>query len=109
MLNKEVGLPHGKIQRVLQVLLGHQLSRSTSCRSMFRTAALGVATFQEATQALAKAEAIHPDETGKRMNGHKGWLHVLACPNAVVYRVARNTVDGGLEYRIGDFVRQRNR
>ena len=21
------------------------------------------------------------------MNGHKGWLHVLACPNAVAYRV----------------------
>ena len=87
LLNKEVGLPHGKIQRVLQVLLGHQLSRSTSCRSMFRTAALGVAGFQEATQALAKAEVIHPDETGWGMNGHKGWLHVLACPNAVVYRV----------------------
>ena len=87
LLNKEVGLPHGKIQRVLQILLGYQLSRSTSCRSMFRTAALGVVAFQEATQALAKAEVIHPDETGWRMNGHKGWLHVLACPNAVVYRV----------------------
>ena len=46
LLNKEVGLPHGKIQRVLQILLGHQLSRSTSCRSMFRTAALGGGAFQ---------------------------------------------------------------
>ncbi|MSR81165.1 MAG: hypothetical protein EXS11_10635 [Gemmataceae bacterium] len=64
LLNKEVGLPHGKIQRALQILLGHRLSRSASCRSMFRTAALGVAAFQEATQALAKAEVIHLDETG---------------------------------------------
>ncbi|MEI6326203.1 MAG: hypothetical protein WCO91_12185 [Gemmataceae bacterium] len=46
LLNKEVGLPHGKIQWVLQVLLGHPLSRLAICRSMFRTAALGGGAFQ---------------------------------------------------------------
>lgn len=61
LLNKEMGHPHGKIQRGLQVLLGHRLSLLTSCKSMFRSSVLATPAFKEATLALAKAEVIHLD------------------------------------------------
>lgn len=37
VLNKEVGLTHGKITRVMKILFGLKVGRATSCRSMLRT------------------------------------------------------------------------
>ena len=38
LLNKELGLSHGKVKRLLEMLFEIHVSRSTSCRSMLRTA-----------------------------------------------------------------------
>ncbi len=37
VLNKEVGLTHGKLTRVMKILFGLRIGRATSCRSMLRT------------------------------------------------------------------------
>ena len=39
------------------------------------------------TQRMARAEVLHADETGFRVEGHTHWLHVLATEALTLYRV----------------------
>lgn len=87
ILNKELGLPHGKIERLLSVLFDLNIARSTSVRSMLRTARKASPAFDEIQSEVRKSPVIKVDETGWKHAGLLKWLHVMVSKNAVLYQI----------------------
>jgi len=86
-LNKEMGLPHGKISRVLQTLFGIKLTRGGACQIMLRAGERCEDTYTEIVQHTQAAPTVVPDETGWRIGGKLAWLHAAVTPDAVAYLV----------------------
>lgn len=89
ILNKELGLSHGKIARLFQLLFGMKINRSTSCRSILRTATTCEGAYQEIIAHVRGSPVVKVDETGWKLSGVQHWLHVLVSENAVLYRLDR--------------------
>ena len=87
ILNKELGLPHGKIRRLLQVLFDLNIARSTVVRSMLRAARRGQPVLTEIVQEIRGSPVLKVDETGWRESGLSRWLHVIVGPRAVLYQI----------------------
>jgi transposase len=84
-LNKDAGLSHGKIQRLLQTLFGIDLSRGGVVQAMQRAARRGASVYHRILQALPRQPAVTPDETGWRIGGHLAWLHAFAAKGLTGY------------------------
>lgn len=52
LCNKELGLSHGKVKRLLEMLFEVKVGRSTSCRSVLRTATRLEPTYEEVRRAV---------------------------------------------------------
>jgi transposase len=89
LLNKELGLSHGKIARLMQLLFGITLHRSTSCRSILRTAAKCQPAYAEIEARVRGSPVLGCDETGWKLGGVLHWLHVCVADEAVLYRIDR--------------------
>jgi transposase len=87
ILNKETGLPHGKIRRLLSVLFDLTIARSTSVRSMLRAARRVQPALPEIIREIRGSPVIKVDETGWKESGLLKWLHVLVSPRAVLYQI----------------------
>ncbi|MEM1227631.1 MAG: transposase [Planctomycetota bacterium] len=87
LLNNELGLSHGKGKRLLEMLFEIRVSRSTSCRSMLRTAD----RLEDADAQVRRAVRVSPqvvgDETGWRVDGRGAWLHAFVELTATCYEV----------------------
>ena len=90
MMNKELGLSHGKVARFFRELFGISIARATSARSMLRTADRCRPAYEEIRAAVRASERVMPDETGWRIGGRPAWLHVVVGPTATCYVVARS-------------------
>jgi transposase len=88
-LNKDAGLSHGKIQRLMQSLFGIELSRGGSVQAMMRAARRCEPTYHAIVKAMPKQEAIAPDETGWRIGGLLAWLHAFATARMTCYVIDR--------------------
>ncbi len=88
-LNKDAGLSHGKIQRLLGTLFGIELSRSASVQAMQRVARACQPIYRAILRALPKQKSITPDETGWRIGGQAAWLHVFAAERITGYVIDR--------------------
>ncbi len=87
VLNKELGLSHGKIQRCLRRLFGITVSRAASAHSVLRTGQKCTPAYQE-IQARARASPwVVPDETGWRVGGRSAWLHAIVGADATCYEI----------------------
>jgi transposase len=82
VLNKELGLPHGKAARLLERLLRTRVARATSARSILRTARRCQPAYDELPAAIRGSPAVAADETGWRVAGKNAWLHVQVTPAA---------------------------
>lgn len=87
ILNKELGLSHGKIARLMQLLFGITINRSTSCRSMLRTSRKCEPAYEQVIEHARGSPVAKLDETGWRVSGLSAWLHVLVTDEAVLYRL----------------------
>jgi transposase len=87
IINQELGLPHGKSQRLLNVLFNLTIARSTIVRSMLRTAKKTQPAMAEITQEIRGSPVLKVDETGWKESGRLRWLHVLVSRRAVLYRI----------------------
>ncbi len=101
VLNKEFGLSHGKSATVFDRLFGLAISRSTSVRSVLRTAKRLEPAAEEIREAVRGSPQITCDETGWRIGGEKAWLHVAVAPKATWYEIARRRDHTVLENLIG--------
>ena len=87
VLNKELGLSHGKVARVFERLFGFRIARSTSARSLRRTARRLAAADEEIRQSIRGSPWLVPDETGWRVAGESAWLHVAVGASATWYGI----------------------
>ncbi len=86
LLNKELGLSHGKSVKLLRTLFPElSVARATSVRSMQRTAARAAPVYQQLRQALRGAAEVAPDETGWRVGGKRAWLHTFVSDRTTCY------------------------
>jgi transposase len=86
-LNKQAGLSHGKLTRVLENLFGIQLTRGGSVHTVLRAARRCEPVYAELCHSLAQADWVVPDETGWRLGGHPAWLHTMVTADSTVYVV----------------------
>ena len=86
ILNKELGLSHGKSVKLLRTLFPElHLARATSVRSMLRTAARCAPAYEQLRSDLRGAAEVAPDETGWRVGGRLAWLHAFVSRRATCY------------------------
>ena len=98
-LNKQAGLPHGKVSRVLGELFGVPLTPGGSAQVVSRAARRCEPVYAELCEQLKRADRVSPDETGWHVGGHNAWLHALAAEHATVY-VVDPTRSGAVAERI---------
>ena len=80
IMNKELGLTHGKVKRLLAVLFDLTIARSTAVRSKLRTAARVQPAMTE-IKAESRGSLVNKvDETGWKRSGLLKWLHVMVSP-----------------------------
>jgi transposase len=87
VLNKRLGLSHGKISWMFEKVFGLKIDRSTSARSGVRTARRCAAAYEQIRGDVRAAEEVTPDETGWRVGGGKAWLHAFATARTTCYEI----------------------
>jgi transposase len=87
ILNKQLGLSHGKCAKLFDSLFGIHIDRSTSVRSILRTARHCEGAYEEIRGAIRASPVVTPDETGWRIAGKNAWLHVFASKTATCYAI----------------------
>jgi transposase len=87
LLNKDLGLSHGKVSRCLE-FFGVRLARGESARSVLRTGRRCEPAYEAIRAAVRHSPSVVPDETGWRVGGRSAWLHVAVGQRATCYEVA---------------------
>lgn len=90
ILNKEMGLSHGKCAKVFKRLFGIEISRSTSVRSIRRTGEKAEAAYEQIRDIARASPWNVPDETGWRIDGGNAWLHVTVSALVTCYVIAQS-------------------
>lgn len=89
-LNKYCGLSHGKISRLFSQLFGIELSRGGSAQVILRAGRRCQDTYEQIRSSVHRSPWVVGDETGWKLGGQSGWLHVLVGPEATCYCLARS-------------------
>jgi len=100
-LNKCLGLSHGKVKELFARLWGLKIGRATSCRSMLRTAGKCSMAYEQVREQVRGSPEVTADETGWRLAGENGWLHVFAALQATCYAIDESRGHGPLAKLLG--------
>ena len=84
-LNKQAGLPHGKVSRVLGSLFGIPHTPGGRVQTILRAARRCEPAYAAICQAVGHSDRVVLDETGWHVGGHNTWLHTLVGPAATAY------------------------
>jgi transposase len=95
LLNKKLGLSHGKCPRLFRDLFGIRIARATSVRSLGRTAQRAAPACQELQRVVRGSAWVVPDETGWRVGGRSAWRHVFVTPTATCYAIGDRSGGAG--------------
>jgi transposase len=87
VLNKDLGLSHGKCVKLFQSLFGIEVARSTSVRSILRSARRCARAYGDIRRSVRGSPWVVCDETGWRIDGKNAWLHVFVGPQATCYAI----------------------
>jgi transposase len=87
-LNKELGLPMGKVARVLLEVCGVQVTPGGLYQAIARLANAAGATYLALIAGVQASRAVAADETGWRVAGTRQWLWVFVGDDVTVYLVA---------------------
>jgi transposase len=87
-LNKELGVPVGKVVRVLADVCGIQLTAGGLHQALARVARAAEATYGALALAVRESVAVAADETGWRVAGRRQWLWVFVGDGVTVYLIA---------------------
>lgn len=86
-LNKEMGISHERVARVLDLGYGLQTSRSGLCRALTRLGRKAAPTYEQLRAAVRSSPVNWLDETGWRVAAHLEWLWVVVSPHVTVYDI----------------------
>src|SRR3954454_8029128 len=98
-LNKQAGLPHGKVSRALGSLFGISLTPGGSVQTVLRAARRCEPVYAAICQAVGQSDRVVLDETGWHVGGRPAWLHTLVGPDATAY-VIDPTRSGAVAERV---------
>jgi transposase len=88
-LNKQAGLSHGKISTLFSTVFGIRLTRGGICQAMLRAAGKCLPHYHGILRHLPQSSWAVMDETGWRVGGLPGWLHVAVTEQATAFLIAR--------------------
>lgn len=75
LLNKELGLSHGKVSRFFKSLFGIDLSSGGVCHALLRAGRKGQGAYQAVIDQLRRQEQVSIDDTGWKVGGKTAFLH----------------------------------
>ena len=87
VLNKQLGLSHGKVARLLRDHFGLVVTASTVTRTLHRAARHAQPTYAALCTVIRGSPVVAPDETSWKVNGQLHWLWAFATPETTVYRI----------------------
>ena len=87
ILNKRLGLSHGKAASLLSDFFGLSFTRGGVCQAMLRAARRVEPQRDQIVKHLQSSRWLVPDETGWRIGGESAWMHTAVGPAAVAYLV----------------------
>jgi transposase len=86
-LNKEMGISHERVARVLELGYGLHTNRSTICRALLRLGKKAAPTYHRLVASTRASMVNQLDETGWRVAGHLEWLWVAVSDQVTVYAI----------------------
>jgi transposase len=89
-LNKELGVPHGRIQMLFEHTFGLVIAKATIVRGIERVAARAEPLYANIAAIVRQSQASTWDETGWRIGGHRAWLWTGAAATATIYLIRRS-------------------
>jgi transposase len=101
LLNKRLGLSHGKVVGCLSELFGIPLTRGGSAQVVLRAARRCEGAYQEIREATRASPRLRADETGWRIGGWPAWLHAWVGEQATCYAIDPSRSADRLEEVIG--------
>ena len=97
-LKHGIGVPFGKVARILSTATDLELNRSTLARASQRLARKCGPTYARLVLRLRQAAVTHVDETGWKVGGHSAWLWVFTNDEISLYLIdpsrAHEVVEG---------------
>ena len=88
-LNKELGVPAGKVARILAQMCGIQITAGGVHQALARVARRAAPSYEALVLAVRSSAVVAPDETGWRIAGRKSWLWAFVGENVTVYLIAQ--------------------
>jgi transposase len=102
ILNKDLGLSHGKSVKLLRTLFPElHVARATSVRAALRMAERCARAYEQLRIDLRGAREVAPDETGWRVGGRSAWLHDFVARRETCYVIDRTRSHQPAEQLLG--------
>lgn len=86
-LNKEMGISHERVSRVLELGYGLRTNRSTICRALMRLGEKAAPTYDRMAAEVRTKLVNQLDETGWRVAAHLEWLWVVVSDQITLYTI----------------------
>ena len=86
-LNKEMGISHERVARVLELGYGLKANRSSICRALMRLGEKAAPTYDRMAAAVRANLVNQLDETGWRVAAHLEWLWVVVSDPITLYAI----------------------
>lgn len=87
LLNKQLGLSHGKIATLLREWFGLTVRPSAITHALHRAARQAAPTYAALRETIRGSPVVAPDETSWKVDGRLEWLWAFATPSTVVYAI----------------------
>jgi transposase len=87
LLNKYLGLSHGKIAVLLREWFRLTVRPSTVTHALHRAARQAAPTYAALREAIRASPVVSPDETSWKVGGRLQWLWAFATPSVVLYAI----------------------
>jgi transposase len=87
LLNKQLGLSHGKIASLLREWFGLHVRPSGVTQALHRAARQAGPTYDALCDQVRGSPVVSPDETSWKVAGQLWWLWVFATASTVVYAI----------------------
>jgi transposase len=87
LLNKQLGLSHGKIATLLRDWFTLTVRPSAVTHALHRAARQAAPTYAALRDTIRGSPMVSPDETSWKVNGQLQWLWAFATPTTVVYAI----------------------
>lgn len=87
LLNKQLGLSHGKIASLLRDWFGLRVRPSGVTHALHRAARQAAPTYAALRDQIRGSPVVSPDETSWKVGGQLWWLWVFATARTVVYAI----------------------